>query len=583
MLKTSLTIFALLITFSAVAQESDHTHEHDHTHSLFEAMDEFYAGKITADEAVSKQLELFRDARSHGNHLKCITPLNIFVNKNKEALSEGILNDFKQTIGSPSLQSAATYISESGKFEINYDLVGGDAVPPADNNDNSVPDYVEWVAEAADSSYRHEVETLGFTDPIPNGSSYKVYIRDLGAYGLTRTSPADPGGTVIEIENDFAGFPPNTDPEGDQIGAIKVTMAHEFKHSIQYAQTNWSGDSDQWVEMDATLLEEVVYDNVNDYYNYISNFSSDLFTNASTSLIPGSYEDITWALYFHEKYGELFWTGVWDRIENNVSLPLLTAVDQELGSEGESYLQSVLESYMWHFASGPNHSASNFGFDEASEYPGPGLTQTFNALFPDLTDEFASARFSAKYFLLNPNTDSEGKLRLKLNVSSSDVQIGLLIYSNSDNTVEPYYVTSPTPNTVVEVNTDFEWDTIEKVGIVVVNANRTSSQTYAFALSDYFSSGIDTIEIPSSITLSQNYPNPFNPNTTIRVISPQAERVTLTVYDYMGKKVQTLFSGTLNRGFHNFPFDASQLSSGVYFYQLVSESGSFTRKMTLLK
>lgn len=574
MLKTSLTMFAILIAFSATAQE---------THHHLEMLDDYYAGKITADEAVAKQLEHFREARSAGNHYKCITPLNVFVQKNKGSLSAGTLNDFEQTIGSASFQSAATYISESGKFEINYDLVGGDAVPPADNNGNSVPDYVEWVAEAADSSYRHEIETLGFTDPIPNGTSYRVFIRDLGAYGLTRTSGSDPGGTVIEIENDFVGFPPNTDPEGDQKGAIKVTMAHEFKHSIQFTQTGWTGDSDQWVEMDATLMEEVVYDNVNDYYNYISNFGSDLFGNASTTLIPGSYEDITFALYFHEKYGEDFWTGVWDRIESNVSLPLLTAVQQELGANGANYLQSVLESYMWHFASGPSHTADGFGFDEASEYPGPGLSQTFNALFPDFTDDFQNARFSAKYFLLNPNTDSEGKLRLKLNVSSSDIQVGLLIYSNADDTVEPYYVTSPTANTVVEINTDFEWDTIEKVGVVVVNTNQSTSQIYSFALSDYFSSGIDTIEIPSSITLSQNYPNPFNPSTTIRVIVPQSERVSLTVYDYMGKKIQTLFEGTLNRGYYNFPFDASQLSSGIYFYQLVSDGGSVTRKMTLLK
>ncbi len=584
MLKASLTIFAVLIAFSAVAQESHgHDHDHDHSHSLFEVMDEYYAGKITADEAVSKQLELFREARSSGNHLKCVTPLNIFVDKNKDALSEGTLNDFEQTIGSASLQSAATYISPSGKFEIIYEVVGPDAVPTADNNDNSVPDYVEWVAEAADVSYEYEIETLGFTDPIPNGSTYKVYIRDLGAYGLTRTSPSDPGGTVIEIENDFAGFPPNDDPEGDQKGAIRVTMAHEFKHSIQFAQTGWAGESDQWVEMDATLMEEVVYDNVNDYYNYISDFSSDLFSRASTSLIPGSYEDITWALYFHEKYGQDFWTGVWDRIESNISLPLLTAVQQEVGSLGQGYEQSVLESYMWHFASGPSHTASNFGFDEAGQYPGPSLSQSFNALFPDLTSDFTNTRFSAKYFLLNPNTESGGKLRLKLNASSSDIQIGLLVYSNSDNTVQPYYVTSPTPNTVVEVNTDFELNAIEKVGIVVVNTNQSSSQTYSFALSDYLSSGIDSIEIPSSITLSQNYPNPFNPSTTIRVIVPQSERVSLIVYDYMGKEIQTLFNGSLNRGFHNFPFDASQLSSGVYFYQLVSESGSITKKMTLLK
>jgi hypothetical protein len=83
--------------------------------------------------------------------------------------------------------------------------------------------------------------------------------------------------------------------------------------------------------------------------------------------------------------------------------------------------------------------------------------------------------------------------------------------------------------------------------------------------------------------LAQNYPNPFNPTTTIRYQIPTAETVSLKVYDVLGKEVATLVSGRQEAGNYAVPFNASGLSSGMYFYQL--QAGSFveTRKMMLVK
>jgi hypothetical protein len=83
--------------------------------------------------------------------------------------------------------------------------------------------------------------------------------------------------------------------------------------------------------------------------------------------------------------------------------------------------------------------------------------------------------------------------------------------------------------------------------------------------------------------LAQNYPNPFNPTTTIRYQIPTAETVSLKVYDVLGKEVATLVSGRQEAGNYAVPFNASGLSSGMYFYRL--QAGSFveTRKMMLVK
>jgi hypothetical protein len=89
--------------------------------------------------------------------------------------------------------------------------------------------------------------------------------------------------------------------------------------------------------------------------------------------------------------------------------------------------------------------------------------------------------------------------------------------------------------------------------------------------------------VPSSFELLQNYPNPFNPNTTIKFKLEENGFVTLNVYNVLGQKVKTLVSEDLTFGTHQLDFDASALSSGVYFYKLESGKQTSVRKMMLLK
>ncbi len=92
------------------------------------------------------------------------------------------------------------------------------------------------------------------------------------------------------------------------------------------------------------------------------------------------------------------------------------------------------------------------------------------------------------------------------------------------------------------------------------------------------------ISTPSHFSLNQNYPNPFNPTTIISFGLPKSGVVSLNVYNALGELVQKLVGGQLSAGKHEFFFDGSRLSSGVYFYRLQTAAGSvFTRKMLLLK
>ena len=87
------------------------------------------------------------------------------------------------------------------------------------------------------------------------------------------------------------------------------------------------------------------------------------------------------------------------------------------------------------------------------------------------------------------------------------------------------------------------------------------------------SSGNDAITV-TKFNLEQNYPNPFNPSTSIKYAISNKQFVSLKVYDVLGKDVATLVSEQKPAGIYEIEFDASNLSSGIYYYRLVA--GSFT-------
>jgi len=89
---------------------------------------------------------------------------------------------------------------------------------------------------------------------------------------------------------------------------------------------------------------------------------------------------------------------------------------------------------------------------------------------------------------------------------------------------------------------------------------------------------------PTSIELNQNYPNPFNPSTKISFELPSTQRVTLKIYDMLGREVATLMNNQLaTGGVTNVNFDAKNLASGVYMYVLRGENFSVSKTMTLMK
>ncbi|MDP1676770.1 MAG: T9SS type A sorting domain-containing protein [Bacteroidota bacterium] len=152
----------------------------------------------------------------------------------------------------------------------------------------------------------------------------------------------------------------------------------------------------------------------------------------------------------------------------------------------------------------------------------------------------------------------------------------------------------------VEKNINGTWN---KIGFVEGNGTTNAPKSYSYADANVrgtvsyrlkqidrdgqfeYSSAVEVKVVGEANTyeVSQNYPNPFNPTTAISYYVPASGRVTLQVFDMLGKEVATLVNGEVASGAHSVDFNAAQLPSGMYFYTLRANNFNATKKMLLVK
>ncbi len=144
-----------------------------------------------------------------------------------------------------------------------------------------------------------------------------------------------------------------------------------------------------------------------------------------------------------------------------------------------------------------------------------------------------------------------------------------------------YSIRFTVPSPIVLANTHL-------IAFIQGDQNREIAQGARIKVTDLDAVGIeDGVQVPRSMTLSQNFPNPFNAQTRID-FSTAGGYTTLDVYNVLGAKVASVFSGNMQAGSYSMIWDGNdysgnQVSSGTYFYRLTDKSGSQTRRMTLLK
>jgi hypothetical protein len=422
-----------------------------------------------------------------GRPAKCATFVLEELQKNLAQLDpelQGLVSERVDATPPPTTDVLLT--TQTAHFYIEYNNSGPNVVPLTDVSPaNGIPDFVDKAAQYLEESWTEEVTNLGYTAPPPTSapsfaSKYRIQFATQGSYGFT--SGLSGGRSQITLHNNYAGFPPNDDPEGDVLGAMKVTIAHEFKHAIQRAMSNWSEGG--WLELDATWVEDIVYDQTNDYYNYISGPGSP-FTEPATPLdldaaaTTGSYEDCNWELYQTERYGLPHMLAFWTRRVTHQVESVMTTYAQNFIASGTTLAAAWGEYVAWNFACGARAGTNGFGYGEAADYP------TTPALASSVTLPFASGGTvqhlaSHTYLVTNAEGTLHGTPKFDFNGQNTTVWgVSVLTKDKATGAVTWYPLTLVAGVGSITL-TGVDYASLDYAALVIGNANTGASLAYTF-------------------------------------------------------------------------------------------------------
>lgn len=237
----------------------------------------------------------------------------------------------------------------------------------------TMENFSDKLLNAAEKTWQKEIVDLGFK--TPRNSDHKkidIYIGNKSAYNYETSS-------YETISNSYAGwatsyFSDNTpyflinNILSDNL--IKVTISHEFFHTIQYAyfdeskinDTKWDANI-WWLEATAVLMEDEVYDDVNDYVNFLHPFFDRSYRNIEIYDGSHEYSMVIFAKYIREKYGFQIIKDMFKSIETSGSDGYYEILDQLLKENYNSSIKIALNEFAKWVSNAPKY------FEEGSSYP----------------------------------------------------------------------------------------------------------------------------------------------------------------------------------------------------------------------
>ena len=278
---------------------------------------------------------------------RCGMPLKHGLRRDWNLLEQSTQKVLAKQLALPVLSGPAqTFLSLSGKFKIHYTTTGTDAVPSLT--------WVQTVAKTFDDVAASYLGLLWQLAPTTGNVPYDVYLRDLAREGFFGVTYGDqPASTAshpnaftswMELDNNFTDsiYKPAT---YSPLQSLQITAAHEYHHAIQYGYNYYF---DIWyAEATSTWMEDELYDNVNQLYNYIPNWftQSTLSLDIAESILTGGgYGRWIFNRYLSEKHGSAMIRKAWEDVAGidspGYDIPMTPVLDSVLSSTYGSSLSS---------------------------------------------------------------------------------------------------------------------------------------------------------------------------------------------------------------------------------------------------
>ena len=484
-------------------------------------------------------------------------------------------------------------LTPSGHFRVHYDTEGSDAVEPTDDDGNDIPDYIDLATTVLDSTWKLEVEQLGYDPPPPDnglggGEEYDVYVIDLGHGGCGFSDPvygcAYPGSSNavthshLEIDNNF------TDPSYVQtrgLDALRVTIAHEFHHAIQFGYYA-EEDGSWWQESTSTWMEEVAYPHIDDYLQYLPHFLSiphrALNSNANASHIYGT------AIFSHfldQHYSRDLNRLIWEELKDRQSANL-DHFDRIIRRVEPGGLGVAIGKFaVWNYFTGRRHRRGFYA--EGDQYPLVPTHDIAVAAKAVVRDSSLLDATGSSYLRLAPQL-RPGGVTLAFEAPLGAWHRHLLLIAPDSIAVRP--VTEPTIHVI-------GWDQYEEV-VLVISSAEDHGVAYSYQVSVEFDPELTDARAALATLFEPSYPNPFRlgqhqqTHLVFDLASPSAQ-TRLSIFSANGDLVWWKDLGPrAARENHMVPWDGRNaagkfVASGVYHLVLEADGQTALHRLAVVR
>lgn len=355
-----------------------------------------------------------------GEPIKCGFPIIAYALGQRAASLDGKRAGTAVFQTRPAMQLSDT----RGSFCVHYDTSGSHAPALLDASGSRIAGtahaYVDSIFSILSYVYPYETSILQYPAPpaddtLGGGPEYDIYVMDLGStYGFATPDGAVVEGgtstTFISIDNDFVFVRPTTNRG---IPALRVTIAHELHHAIQVGNYGYWYDDPFYYEITSTWMEDVVYPEVNDYYNYIG-ATWGHYRNPETPFTSNGdimYSRATWGHYVAKRFGVGVMRETWQNIR---SARPQVAIDQTLRAHGSDFGTAYAEWSMWNYFTGARAKPGMY-YTDGADYPQIAQSAIeFTGSVRDVSGSLQS--LAAHYCLVERGTDT-----MTVIVSNTDV------------------------------------------------------------------------------------------------------------------------------------------------------------------
>ena len=370
--------------------------------------------------------------------------------------------------------TATVYSYSTSHYKIHYVKVTGDAPDLTDANNNGHPDYVENMGSTFENVYTEEITNMGYSVPPDDGteggdSNFDVYIKNIGSegiYGWAQAEGLSSGNSYYSfmvMDNDYTEFPTNTATEN-----MQVTAAHEFHHSVQMGYNVYS--SSWYKEVTSTWMEDEVYDNVNDNYQYMESWFNAPEVSLDIDDGDGTHEYGSWIFnkYLSEKFDASLIRDIWDQIKSEDNA--LPAIESALTGKSTD-----LKTEFTHFT-GWNYDKTKYS--EGTSYPDIKIennSSPYNT-YPLSTKTTTIDNLAAKYYKFLPDPSKSGqKLDLIILFRGPDyVDCGAIVVTVKNGVKDQHILTLDSQNDGSYTIDNFGTNGADSVILIMSNGSQST-------------------------------------------------------------------------------------------------------------